>query len=139
MQFIVVSCKRSRPEILEAIFSLSFLFFLPPGPRSFLFFMSDCASEIALAMAAAVLTGRLTLFPVPELPVSSFPVPADDDEVEFVPVGGGAAGGGVDEFESVIGTSLESSNELCFPNRSAGLSLKRIQKIVVNEEMTFGS
>ena len=121
MQSIVVSCKRSRPEILDAIFSLSFLFFRPPGPKSFLFFMSDCASDIALAMAAAVLTGRLTLLPVPEL--SSFPVPADDEE-GVVDDGGGAAGEGgrgVEEFESVIGTSLESSNELCFPNRSTGL------------------
>ena len=121
MQSIVVSWSKSSPDILEAIFSLS-LFLRPPGPSLFLFlfFTSFWASEIAFAVAAA---DRIGLLPVP------VPVSADaggvgaadvDDEVVAVVVGG-ADGGGVEEFESVIGTSFElSSNELCLPNLSNG-------------------
>ena len=126
MQFMVVSCKRSRPAILEAIFSRSFRFRRPPGAIFDLFFTSFCASEIALAVAAAVLRGRL---PPPcsgtTGAVAAGGVGAADDEEGVAVVGGGAAGtdgGGVGEFESVIpGTSFESSNELCFPNLRTGL------------------
>ena len=106
MQSMVVSCKRSSPEILEAIFSLSFLFFRPPGPNFDLFFISDWASEIALAVAAAVLTGLLPVSAA--FAVSGVGVGADEVDDEAVAVlGGGAAGGGVDEFESAIGRRFE--------------------------------
>ena len=58
-------------------------------------------------MAAAVLTGLLPVSAA--LVVSGVGVGAADvdDEAEAVAVlGGGAAGGGVDEFESVIGTNF---------------------------------
>ena len=105
MQSMVVSCKRSSPDILEAIFSLSFFFLRPPGPNFDLFFISDWASEIALAVAAAVLTGLLPVSAA--FAVSGVGVGADEVDDEAVAVlGGGAAGGGVDEFESVTGNSV---------------------------------
>lgn len=74
-----------------------------------------------MAVAAAVLTGLLPVSAA--FAVSGVGVGADEVDDEAVAVlGGGAAGGGVDEFESVIGTSLpESSNELCFPSLRVGL------------------
>ena len=54
-------------------------------------------------MAAAVLTGLLPVSAA--FAVSGVGVGADEVDDEAVAVlGGGAAGGGVDEFESVIGT-----------------------------------
>ena len=56
-------------------------------------------------MAAAVLTGLLPVSAA--FAVSGVGVGADEVDDEAVAVlGGGAAGGGVDEFESVIRTSF---------------------------------
>lgn len=90
-----------------------------------------------MAVAAAVLTGLLPVsaaFAVSGVGVGADEVDEVDDEAVAV-LGGGAAGGGVDEFESVIGTSLpESSNELCFPSLRVGL-LSNVECTVVEFDL----